>query len=72
MVAFDRISDIVYRRLMVGRRPLGVRPTLVRIPQSLLDRIDALLGAGRRAGFIRDAVEAELERQERKRPPGPS
>lgn len=40
---------------------------VVRLPQIVMDRIDALVGPGRRAGFIRDAIEAELERRERKR-----
>ena len=30
--------------------------------KTLLDRIDALVGANRRAAFIREAVEAELKR----------
>jgi predicted DNA-binding protein len=39
-------------------------PTLVRFPTEVLERIDALVGNKQRAGFIRDAVVAEIERRE--------
>lgn len=41
--------------------------TLVRFPKSVLERIDALVGNKRRAEFIRDVVEAEVERREQGR-----
>lgn len=47
----------------MGRPKLGVIATTLRLPGGLLDRIDALMGANRRAQFIRDAVEAELKRR---------
>lgn len=49
----------------MGRPQLGVKPTLVRLPDGVAERIDALAGPGRRAAFIREAVELELERRER-------
>lgn len=39
--------------------------TNVRFPAETLDRIDALVGANRRAQFIREVVERELERIEK-------
>jgi predicted DNA-binding protein len=48
----------------VGRRPIG-KFTAVRISPEMLARIDALIGPGQRAAFIREAVERELERRER-------
>lgn len=50
----------------MGRPKLGVIATTLRLPAALLERIDALMGPNRRAQFIRDAVERELERRERK------
>lgn len=38
--------------------------TNVRFPKETLDRIDALVGANRRAQFIREVVERELDRIE--------
>lgn len=52
-------------RGQMGRPPLGNKPTQVRLPQAVMDRIDALCGKNRRAVFIREAVEAELERREK-------
>lgn len=40
--------------------------TLIRFKAGTLDRIDAVAGKFRRAEWIRDVVEAELKRQERK------
>jgi predicted DNA-binding protein len=39
--------------------------TNVRFPEKTLDRIDALVGVNRRAQFIREVVERELERIEK-------
>lgn len=52
----------------MGRPSLGVVSTTTRLPKALLERIDALLGPNKRAVFIREAVEAELERRERAKP----
>lgn len=51
----------------MGRPSLGVRSTLVRLPIGLGERIDALVGAQRRAAFIREVVEREVERLEKAR-----
>jgi hypothetical protein len=51
----------------MGRPPLGNKATQVRLPQAIMDRIDALMGANRRAQFIREAVENELKRREQER-----
>ncbi len=60
----------------MGRPPLKVKPTTVRLPEGIGERIDALAGPNRRATFIRDAVVAEVERLERERgikpPAGPT
>jgi metal-responsive CopG/Arc/MetJ family transcriptional regulator len=50
----------------MGRPSLKVKPTVVRLPEGLPERIDALVGPHKRAEFIRDAVEKELSRRERK------
>jgi len=58
-----KISDSAPR---MGRPPLGVKPTLVRLPKGTAEHIDALVGKNRRAEFIRNAVEKELERRSSK------
>lgn len=50
----------------MGRPPLGVKETKVRLPEDARRRIVALVGQNRMAEFIREAVEAELVRCERK------
>ncbi|GAB5506749.1 MAG: hypothetical protein Rhirs2KO_19120 [Rhizobiaceae bacterium] len=49
----------------MGRPPLNVKPVLVRLPEEMPQRIDALVGKNRRAAFIREAIEKELNRRER-------
>lgn len=49
----------------MGRKPLGMKPTPVRIGDEMLSRVDALVGKYGRAQFIREAVEAELKRREK-------
>lgn len=44
---------------------MDVKPTLVRLDEGQPERIDAIKGPGKRAEFIRDAVEKELLRQEK-------
>lgn len=51
----------------MGRPSLGVKTTVVRLPEGVAERIDALLGPNRRAGFIREVVEREVARLERER-----
>lgn len=48
----------------VGRPSLGVKATLVRLPEGVPERIDAIAGPNKRAEFIRQAVEKELRRRE--------
>jgi Arc/MetJ-type ribon-helix-helix transcriptional regulator len=50
----------------VGRPPLNLKPTVVRLSKETLKRIEALVGKNRMAEFIREAVERELKRRERK------
>ena len=47
----------------MGRPPLGMKPTPVRIAPEVLERIDALVGTYGRAKFIRDAIAEKLERE---------
>lgn len=49
----------------MGRPPLHVKETKVRLPEDARRRIEALVGPNRMAIFIREAVEAELDRRER-------
>ncbi len=49
----------------MGRPPLGVKPTMVRLTEDVRRRIVALVGDNRMAAFIREAVDAELERREK-------
>jgi hypothetical protein len=50
----------------MGRRPLGVKFTGVRLGTGIPKRIDAVLEEHEsRAAFIRKAVDAELRRRER-------
>lgn len=49
----------------MGRPPLNVKPMLVRLPEGMAERIDAVAGENKRAEFIREAVEKELKRQEK-------
>lgn len=53
-----------------GRPPLGNKPTQIRLPEELKARAVALVGTYGLAKFIREAMEAELDRRERKRRDG--
>lgn len=48
----------------MGRPPLGMKPTTVRLSAETISRIEALVGNRRVALFIREAVENELQRRE--------
>jgi len=51
----------------MGRPAMNVKATVVRLPQGMDARIDAVLEDGeKRADLIRMAVEKELKRRERK------
>lgn len=52
----------------MGRPPLGVKETKVRLTLDQIARIDAIAGPNRMAQFIRDAVENELKRREAEKP----
>jgi hypothetical protein len=58
-------KEITDRPARMGRPPIG-KFTAVRLSAETLARIDALVEAGKRAEFIREAVERELIRRERK------
>ena len=48
----------------MGRPPMNVKPTVVRLTQEALDRIEKVAGPNQRAAFIREAVDSELDRRE--------
>lgn len=48
----------------MGRPPLGMKPTTIRLSTATIRRIEALVGNRRLALFIREAVENELQRRE--------
>lgn len=52
----------------MGRPALNVKPTQVRLTAETRARIEALVGPSRMAAFIREAIEAELQRRESTRP----
>lgn len=58
-------------RPRMGRPPLNrksdTKPTLIRMTAETRARIEALVGENRMAVFIREAIEAELKRRERKK-----
>lgn len=57
----------------MGRPPLGLKPTTVRLSAETIARIEAVAGRQRQlAVFIREAVENELRRRERERADTPS
>lgn len=49
----------------MGRPPLNVKETKVRLTDEQRQRIEALVGPNRMAVFIREAIERELARRER-------
>jgi hypothetical protein len=78
-MSYIQINDSVNRILLeigsaadsdgaMGRPPLGMKPTTVRLSVDTIQRIEALVGNRRLAVFIREAVENELTRQESSRP----
>lgn len=52
------------RTRFMGRPPLNLKETKVRLPQATKERIKALVGNYGIATFIRQAVENELARRE--------
>jgi len=47
----------------MGRPPLGVRPTTVRLSLDIIAQIEALVGPQKLATFIREAVQEKLDRE---------
>jgi len=51
----------------MGRKQINHEQTVARLPEGTLARIDATLGEGeKQADFIREAVERELKRREKR------
>ena len=48
-----------------GRPSLDVKATVVRLYAHQHDRIEQLVGSQKKSAFVRQAVEAELERREK-------
>jgi hypothetical protein len=73
------ISDIVYfgglmtilisaTSSRMGRPPMNVKPTVVRLGEGVPERIDAVLEPKeKRADLIREAIEREIARREKQR-----
>lgn len=58
------ISDTPRR---VGRKQINHEQTPARFPEGTLERIDSVLGEGeKRSDLIREAVDREIKRRERK------
>lgn len=49
----------------MGRPPLGIKPTQVRLSEEVRERIRELVGDNGMAQFIREAIERELKRREK-------
>jgi Arc/MetJ-type ribon-helix-helix transcriptional regulator len=49
----------------MGRPPLGNKPTIVRLPEEVRERIREMVGDRGMSEFIREAVERELKRREK-------
>lgn len=49
----------------MGRPPLGIKPTQVRLSEEVRERIRDLAGDSGMAQFIREAIERELRRLEK-------
>ena len=50
----------------MGRPPLSVEGIRVHLEKATVQRIDALVGTYRRSKFIREAIEKELRRLEKR------
>lgn len=58
------VPDISRR---MGRPPLGIKPTQVRLSEEVRERIRKLVGDNGMAQFIREAIERELKRREKEK-----
>lgn len=61
-MTINPVPDISRR---MGRPPLGIKPTQVRLSEETRERIRELVGEQGMAQFIREAVERELKRREK-------
>ena len=53
----------------MGRPPLGMKATTIRLSMGTIRRIEAQVGNRQLAKFIREAVERELQRREEEQKP---
>ncbi|MHA4835426.1 hypothetical protein [Sphingopyxis sp. MSC1_008] len=53
----------------MGRPPLGMKATTIRLSMDTIRRIEAQVGNRQLAKFIREAVERELQRREEEQKP---
>jgi metal-responsive CopG/Arc/MetJ family transcriptional regulator len=51
----------------MGRPKMDVKPTLIRLPEGMAKEIDKIAGPGKRADFIRQAIEREIKRRGRQK-----
>lgn len=58
------MTDMADSDETMGRPPLGMKPTTIRLSADTIRRIETLVGNRRLALFIREAVENELQRRE--------
>ena len=58
------ISQRSGRTSRMGRPPLNVKATMVRLTVDMIARIEAVAGKNQMSQFVREAVEAELSRRE--------
>ncbi|MEV5034537.1 hypothetical protein MRBLMC3_003814 [Sphingobium sp. LMC3-1-1.1] len=63
------IAEMTDSDWMMGRPPLGMKPTTIRLSTDTIRRIEAVVGNRQLALFIREAVENELQRRENPEPP---
>lgn len=47
----------------MGRPPLKMKPTTIRLPKEVMEKIDGLVGEKRRVVFIREAIDEKLARE---------
>jgi len=59
-------EDILKKVETRGRPSLNVKPTQVRLSEEIREQIRELVGDNGMAQFIREAVEKELKRRERR------
>ena len=59
MILSENFVSTIPQRM--GRQALNMKATQIRLPEALMQRVDAAAGIYRRAQFIRDAIEARLD-----------